>query len=384
MIYTDFKGKKLSLLGFGAMRFPLNADGSIDEARTSEMIHMALRGGVNYIDTAYPYHGGMSETVLGRILQDVPRDSYYLATKFPGHQIAEKYDPKAVFEEQLEKCKVDYFDFYLLHNVYEKSLDVYEDPQWGIIDYFIEQKKLGRIRHLGFSTHARLDCMEAFLDKYGAHMEFCQIQMNYLDWSLQDAKGKYEMLTRRGIPVWVMEPLRGGKLANVGFLAHPVDDAFRFLMGLENVQMILSGMSTEEQVEDNLRIFAERAPLDAAETAKVFEIAEGMKKSLPCTACRYCCDGCPAGLDIPMIIAAYNDFRYAADFNITMAIEALPEGKRPSDCIGCGACTAVCPQNIDIPKAMQEFAEALSKQPSWAQICKERAEAQKRSKAAGK
>ena len=379
MIYTDFKGKKLSLLGFGAMRFPTNADGSIDEARTSEMIHMALRGGVNYIDTAYPYHGGMSETVLGRILKDVPRDSYYLATKYPGHQIAETYDPKAVFEEQLKKCNVEYFDFYLLHNVYEKSIGVYEDPRWGIIDYFIEQKKLGRIRHLGFSTHARLDGMESFLDKYGEHMEFCQIQMNYLDWTLQDAKGKYEMLTKRGIPVWVMEPLRGGKLANLGLLEKPVDDAFRFLMGLENVQMILSGMSTEDQVADNLRIFEERRPLDAQETEKVFEIAEGLKKSLPCTACRYCCDGCPVGLDIPTIIAAYNDFRFAANFNVTMAIEALPEGKRPSDCIGCGACTAVCPQNIDIPAAMKDFAQLLSQQPSWAQICKERAEAQKRS-----
>ena len=381
MIYSNFQGKQLSLLGFGAMRFPTNADGGIDEARTSEMIHMALKGGVNYIDTAYPYHGGASETVLGKILKDVPRDSYYLATKFPGHQIAEKYDPKAVFEEQLQKCNVEYFDFYLLHNVYEKSLGVYEDPQWGIIDYFIEQKKLGRIRHLGFSTHARIPCMKAFLDKYGEHMEFCQIQMNYLDWSLQDAKAKYELLTERGIPVWVMEPLRGGKLANVGFLEHPVDDAFRFFMKLDNVKMVLSGMSTEDQVADNLRIFAERKPLNEEETAKVFEIAEGMKKSLPCTACRYCCDGCPAGLDIPMIIGCYNDFRYAANFNITMAIEALPEGKRPSDCVGCGACTAVCPQNIDIPKAMREFAEALAKQPSWAQICKERDEAQKRSKA---
>ena len=311
-------------------------------------------------------------------------DSYCLATKFPGHQISQSYDPKAVFEEQMEKCGVDYFDFYLLHNVYENSLATYEDPRWGILDYFIEQKKQGRIRHLGFSTHARLPFMKDFLDKYGEHMEFCQIQLNYLDWSLQEAEAKCALLAEYNIPVWVMEPLRGGKLANLkpelfgG--ASPVEQAFRWLMGLENVQMILSGMSSIAQIEDNLRIFEERRPLSEEETQRLYDIAEGMKNSLPCTSCRYCCDGCPVGLDIPQIIAAYNDHRFAANFNITRFIESLPEGKRPGDCIGCGACMQVCPQGIDIPKAMQDFAADLAKLPSWAQICKEREEAQRKSR----
>lgn len=216
MIYSDFQDKTLSLLGFGTMRLPLNSDGTIDEVQVREMTRYCLEHGVNYFDTAYPYHNGDSERVIGRILSEYPRDSYYLATKYPGHQILSTgYNPAEIFEEQLAKCGVDYFDFYLLHNVYEKSMETYLDPQWGIIDYFKEQKRLGRIRHLGFSTHAQTKCLKEFLDICGDAMEFCQIQLNYLDWTLQDAKAKYELLTEQGIPVWVMEPVRGGRLAKL-------------------------------------------------------------------------------------------------------------------------------------------------------------------------
>ena len=173
MITKQFQDKTLSLLGFGTMRLPLNADGSIDEAQVNDMTRYAMEQGVNYFDTAYPYHDGDSERVMGRILSEYPRDSYYLATKYPGHQlISTGYNPADIFEKQLEKCGVDYFDFYLLHNVYEKSMETYLDPQWGIIDYFKEQKRLGRIRHLGFSTHAQTACLKEFLDLYGQDMEF--------------------------------------------------------------------------------------------------------------------------------------------------------------------------------------------------------------------
>ena len=190
MIIKSFKDKKLSLLGFGTMRLPMNEDGSIDEVQTREMVDYAIRHGVNYFDTAYPYHGGQSEIVIGKILKDYPREKFYLANKFPGHQIAESYDPKAIFEEQLEKCGVEYFDFYLLHNVYENSIETYMDPKWGILDYFKEQKRLGRIKHLGFSTHGSLETIKKFLDYCGDDMEFCQIQLNYLDWTLQNGKEK--------------------------------------------------------------------------------------------------------------------------------------------------------------------------------------------------
>lgn len=384
MIYCDFQNKKLSLLGFGAMRLPTSEDGNIDEAQVREMTRLAIERGVNYFDTAYPYHNGESERVMGRILNEYPRDSFYLATKYPGHQILSSgYDPSAIFEEQLEKCGVEYFDFYLLHNVYEKSIETYLDPKWGIIDYFKEQKRLGRIKHLGFSAHAQTECLKKFLDICGDDMEFCQIQLNYLDWTLQDAKAKYDLLTERGIPVWVMEPVRGGRLANltpeetaVLKELRPNESAaawcFRFLQQLPNVKMVLSGMSNTEQMIDNLNTFAETRPLSEKELTALLDIAEGMKDSVPCTACRYCCDGCPAGLDIPMLLSTYNELRFASLVNPAMRIEFLDESKKPSACIGCGKCSRICPQNIDIPAALKDLSERLSKLPSWEEICRQR------------
>jgi predicted aldo/keto reductase-like oxidoreductase len=389
MIYSNFQGKQLSLLGFGTMRLPTLADGSIDEAQVAEMTAYAIEHGVNYFDTAYPYHGGESERVIGRVLSKYPRDSWYLATKYPGHQIISTgYNPAVIFEEQLRKCGVEYFDFYLLHNVYEKSMDVYLDPQWGIIDYFKEQKRLGRIKHLGFSTHAETKGLKEFLDICGKDMEFCQIQLNYLDWTLQDAKGKYELLAEWNIPVWVMEPVRGGKLAKLSDwdeaklkALRPNDSiaswGFRFLQGLSNVQMVLSGMSNMEQMQDNVNTFSEPKPLSDDETALLLNIAEDMKSSIPCTACRYCCDGCPMGLDIPSLISTYNEMRFAPTVNAAMRIEFMPDDKKPSACINCGQCVQMCPQNIDIPAAMKDLSDILRKLPSWAEICRQREEAAK-------
>ena len=389
MMTNDFQGKSLSRLGFGTMRLPTNADGSIDETQVAEMTAYALEHGVNYFDTAYPYHGGESERVIGRVLSKYPRESYYLADKYPGHQISSTgYNPAEIFEEQLQKCGVEYFDFYLLHNVYEKSMEVYLDPQWGIVDYFKEQKRLGRIKHLGFSCHAETKGLKEFLDVCGEDMEFCQIQLNWLDWTLQDAKGKYDLLTKRGISVWVMEPVRGGRLAKLSDTEEaklkalrPEDSiaswGFRFLQGLPNVKMVLSGMSNMEQMMDNVNTFSEDKPLAEEETALLLDIAEGMKDSIPCTACRYCCDGCPAGLDIPGLISTYNEIRFSPAVNVAMRIEFMPEDKKPTACIGCGQCTQMCPQNIDVPGALKDFAEKLSKLPSWAEICRQREAAAK-------
>ena len=392
MIYNDFQDLSLSRLGFGAMRLPLKEDKSVDDAVVTEMVDYAMSHGVNYFDTAWPYHSGCSEIVMGKALKKYPRESWYLADKYPGHQIADTYEPAAIFEEQLKKCGVDYFDFYLLHNVYENSIGVYLDPKWGIVDYFKEQLKNGRIRHLGFSTHARPETLETFLDAVGECMEFCQIQLNYLDWTLQDAKAKYELLTARNIPVWVMEPLRGGRLAALSKedesrlkALRPSESisawSFRYLMNLPNVKMILSGMSAPEQMIDNVRTFSEGMPLSEAETALLSEIAEGLKEAVPCTRCRYCCDGCPQGLDIPMLIHAYNDLKFSGgNMTVAMQFDALPEEKLPSACIGCGSCAAVCPQGIDIPGIMPKLEELLQKSPNWAQICRERAEAAKKLK----
>ena len=384
MIYRDFQDQKLSLLGFGAMRLPQMADGTIDEEQVRQMTRLAMDRGVNYFDTAWPYHGGASETVMGRVLKDYPRESFYLATKYPGHQILGEQNPAAIFEKQLEKCGVEYFDFYLLHNVNENSIRNYMDPRWGIVEYFRQQKRLGRIRHLGFSTHGSVDMMRKFLDYCGADMEFCQIQLNYLDWTLQDAKGKYELLTERNIPVWVMEPVRGGKLASLGEgdasamkAKRPEESVpawcFRFLQELPNVTMILSGMSNLAQMEDNLKTFSAPAPLAADEHQLLQTIAEKLKDSIPCTACRYCCDGCPAKLDIPLLLSIYNDLRCDAGGSViaTMRVEALEH--KPGSCVNCGQCSAICPQNIDIPAALADLAGRIAALPSWEAICRQRA-----------
>lgn len=395
MLTNEFHGLALSRLGFGAMRLPLlpgqTDPTAIDEKLVDEMVDYAMAHGVNYFDTAHPYHGGMSERVMGRSLSRYPRDSWYLADKYPGHQIASTYDPAAIFEEQLDRCGVDYFDFYLLHNVYENSIQVYKDPRWGILDYFVEQKRLGRIKHLGFSCHGSMKVLEDFLDYCGGAMEFCQIQLNYLDWTLQNGKEKYDLLTDRGIAVWVMEPIRGGRLAGLSDAEmealrqfRPQDSAaswaLRFLQGLPNVKMILSGMSNLEQMVENVATFSEDRPLAEAERAALLNVAEGMKDTIPCTACRYCCDGCPMGLNIPDMIAACNEARVGLNGNIRMRFDALPEDKRPAACIACGKCARTCPQGIDVPAAIRELAEALEKIPDWAQVCREREEAARRAR----
>ena len=316
MVYKEFQDKKLSALGFGAMRLPVSDSipgTPIDEEKTEEMVDFALRHGVNYFDTAYGYHDGTSEVVMGKVLGKYPRDSYYLATKFPGYDLSNMDKVDTIFEEQLGKCGMEYFDFYLLHNIYEKNIDPYLDPKYGIMDYLLKQKENGRIRHLGFSAHGRYDTMKRFLEAYGDKMEFCQIQLNYLDWKLQDAKAKVELLNEYHIPIWVMEPLRGGKLAELSaeneaklHALRPEEAvpawAFRFLQSIPGVTMVLSGMSNRDQLEKNIATFAEDRPLNEEEMAAILEAADSMLDVLPCPACRYCVSHCPKGLDIPTLL----------------------------------------------------------------------------------
>lgn len=414
MLTNDFLGDNIARLGFGAMRLPIvDGDASnVDQATLDAMVDTAIKAGVNYFDTAYPYHGGMSEIALGRLLARYPRDSYFFATKYPGHQIADTYDPAAIFEEQLTKCGTEYFDFYLLHNIYEASIEVYLDEQWGIADYFVEQKKNGRIRHLGFSCHGRPETLKRFLD-YGARkyaeleqrdpetaalfaganiMEFCQIQLNYLDWTLQDAAAKTALLESMNIPIVVMEPLRGGKLAhlndaqmqqlNASALGNAnssarsaVEWSFRWLLGIPNVKTILSGMSDLAQVEENCRIFQESVPLSEVEEGVLMDVAESLKGGVPCTACRYCVDSCPQEIDIPMMMNAYNDLQFDTSFTVSMQMDAVPEGQRAQDCIQCESCVQMCPQGIDIPTVLEDLAATLDKMPKWADLCREREEA---------
>ena len=393
MQYSTACGEKISKLAFGTMRLPLKDDGSIDQNQVNEMTDYAMAHGVNYFDTAYPYHDGRSEIAIGKALAKYPRESFRLVTKFPGHQFMKKYDCDGIFHEQLAKCGVDYFDFYLFHNVYENSLATYKSGEYCIVDYFVKQKQLGKIRHLGFSTHARAENLEEILDFFGDRIEFCQIQLNYVDWTLQDAKKKIELLGSRGIPVMVMEPVRGGKLTDLGEENNarlkglrPGESiaswAFRWLAEIPEVATVLSGMSSLEQMKDNIRTFTDGTPLSEEEWNMMLEIAETLKKGVPCTACRYCCGGCPMGLDIPMLLAGYNDMKFASAFTVKMQMDGTPAEKWPDKCIGCGACASVCPQHIDIPEVLKEFDELLHTGPTWAELCRQREEAAEKMRAA--
>lgn len=377
MIYRDFQGEKLSALGFGTMRLPVLDDtySKIDYKLAAEMIDYAIAHGVNYFDTAWGYHDGESENAVGKLLSAYPREKLFIATKFPGYDLANMGRTEEIFERQLKKCNTTYFDFYLFHNVCEMNIDAYlNDEKYGTFSYLMAQKKAGRIRHLGFSAHGSIAVIERFLEKYGKDMEFCQLQLNYVDWSFQNAKEKVELLKKWNIPVWVMEPVRGGRLASLSpeneatLKALRPDDsiaswAFRFVMGIPEVKMILSGMSDFAQVKENIATFSEEKPLSEKELTALLAIGEGMYKRsvLPCTACRYCTSHCPKHLDIPDLIKLYNEHVFSGGgFIAPMALSALPEDKWPTACIGCRSCEKVCPQQIKISEMMRDFSNRLA------------------------
>lgn len=377
MIYSDFLGNNVSMMGMGCMRLPVTGgDADIDERAAKETIDYAFDHGVNYFDTAWGYHGGNSELVVGRALAAHPRDEFYLATKFPSYDVSNFGKHKEIFEKQLEKCQVEYFDYYLLHNICETNIEQYlAEDTYHTVAYFLEQKAQGRIKHLGFSVHGNFDTFTRFMDKFGDVMEFCQVELNYFDWSFQDAKAKVDYLNERNIPIIVMEPLRGGYLVNlkdeyreklqaVNPDRSTVEWALRWLQGIPGVSVVLLGSSTLDQMRQNINLFAERKPLTDAENNALAEVADLMahEKGLPCTACHYCVSHCPVGLDIPYLIGLYNEHLTkdsGQGFIAPMAVAALPEDKRPSACIACDSCREVCPQDLPISEFLAEFAEAV-------------------------
>lgn len=362
-------GAELSLLGYGCMRFPTLPDGKIDRAESERLLTRAHGAGVNYFDTGWGYHGGESEPFLGTVLSKWDRSSYFLATKLPCWLLKDPDDPERFFSRQLERCRVDYFDFYLAHSITEKNYEILNAT--GACDYLARQKAEGKIRRLGFSFHDRPELLERMLTEHD--WDFVQLQLNYLDWDFQGARAKAEELNRRHIPIWVMEPLRGGRLARLSdgdaarlAVLRPEESmpgwAFRFLQGVPGVTMVLSGMSSLEQLRANLDTFETDRPLSEAEKAALLDVAAGMVREqvLPCTACRYCVDHCPRHLDIPGLLALYNEHTFTGGgFIAPMAVEALPEEKRPAACIGCRSCEAVCPQQLKISEALADFARKL-------------------------
>ncbi len=374
MNYRNFQQEQISLCGMGCMRLPESEPGVIDEAQVFEMVDYALEQGVNYFDTAWAYHSGNSELVMGKALARHPRESFKLADKFPGYDSANWGKVEEIFEEQLRKCQVEYFDFYLFHNLCEVNVDAYlDDEKYGIFSYLMEQKKNGRIKHLGFSVHGTKETMQRFLEAYGEHMEFCQIQLNYLDYDFQDAKAKLKLAKQYNLPVICMEPLRGGRLVKLTEkqeeilkVVQPewtnVAWALRYLESQSEVLTILCGNSSFEQAKENIATLSEDISLSDAEFAALEEVAKDMVASdvLPCTGCRYCVDHCPQGIDIPRMLELYSEHKFTGGgFLAPFAIGATPEGERPEDCLQCGACSEVCPQQIDIPGELEKFTELL-------------------------
>jgi len=396
MLYKKFQDLNLSVLGMGNMRLPTVGErGPIDEVKARELVEYAYEQGVNYYDTAYRYHGGQSETFASSVLRQYPRDTWYFITKMPGHMMQYKNGRiegigylanetiaslDQIFEDQIKRCGVDYFDFYLLHNVCETAYDFYTNEELGVVAYLLEQKKKGRIRHLGFSAHGRPETIEKFLlwseSRFpNGVFEIAQIQLNYLDWALQDAKKKYEILTKHGLPVVVMEPCRGGKLASfdekttaIFKTARPNDSiaswAFRYVKSLPNVQVTLSGMSSLEQLQDNLKTFCDPSSLTEEENAVLQKVVASMVDLIPCTGCRYCSEECPKKLDIPKLISMYNEIKNtdgSAWGVLNFTLGAMTDAELPSSCSGCGNCKQVCPQGIDVPDLLQKLSLAIDK-----------------------
>lgn len=363
MNYKPFQNISLSTLGMGNMRLPVQEDVEgkpIDRERAQEIIDFAIEQGINYFDTAYVYHSGESEKFLGEALKKYPRESYYLATKF---LVFANPDYKAVFEEQLERLQTDYIDFYLIHGINDQITKQY--MECGCIEYLEEQKKAGRIRYLGFSSHAGTENLRLFADH--RKWDFAQIQLNYFDWKYGRAKEEYEILAERDIPVMVMEPVRGGRLAVLSSDADAIlkeaqpqwstaSWALRFVKRLPHVQVVLSGMSSMEQIQDNIATFSESGEMTDREEEILFRACEAFKNqiSVPCTACRYCCDDCPSHIDIPKYMELYNRYKTDGDWVLNDLDKVESKGK-PKDCIACGACTDHCPQGIAVPDIMGEL-----------------------------
>ena len=363
---------KVSLLGMGCMRLPKvdPEKEDIDYEKAQEIIDYAYANGVNYFDTAYGYHGGQSELFVGQALKKYPRESFFLASKMPIWCVKEKGDVERIFNEQLQRCQTDYFDFYLFHS--QNAANFQKCQEFGVYEFLSQMKAEGKIRRLGFSFHDTPEVLRHICDTYP--WDFAQIQLNYLDWEMQDAKTQYQILNDWEIPVIVMEPVRGGVLASpceaadILFREERPDKsvaswAIRFAASLPGVLTVLSGMSNMEQVRDNVDTMTRFEPLTDREREVINEALEAYRKkdTVPCTGCRYCMD-CPFGVDIPRMFSLYNHYVLDRDGEDYLeAYEAQPESERADQCQACGACMEKCPQHIRIPDQMVTIRETVEK-----------------------
>lgn len=364
----QFKNIEISRLGLGNMRLPCKtpikreANPLIDYNKAQELVDMAYENGVNYFDTAYMYHAGKSEKFIGQALKKYPRESYYLADKLPIWMCKRPADMQKIFDKQLQRTGIDCFDFYLLHSLDKGNFEKCE--KYGAYDFLLEKQKQGLIKNIGFSFHGTIDDLKAIVAAH--HWDFAQIQMNYLDWKNQDAKTQYEILTEAGIPVIVMEPVRGGKLADVPkrveelFKNNAPDKsiaswAIRFCATHDNVLTILSGMNAKEQMLDNLQSLTDFVPMTDVELKICQNAASIINESeiIPCTGCDYCAD-CPKSVKISTIFDVYNKLK-TEEYTAEQAKEKYAQiDVNHTQCVACGKCKEHCPQSIDIPKMLSE------------------------------
>jgi uncharacterized protein len=369
MEYREMKnsGIKPSLLGFGCMRFPLLENGKIDRIKAEEMMDVAIKAGVTYIDTAYPYHEQESELFVGEVLKKYPRDSFYLATKCSLWYIETHEDAIKMFENQLNRLQVDYFDFYLIHSLSRELWD--KTLKLGVLDFLIEMKKSGKIRQLGFSFHDEFPVFEEIIRYH--NWDFCQIQLNYIDTEIQAGMKGVHLAEELGIPLVIMEPIKGGTLARLSDdmeakfkQAHPEWSisswALLWVASLDNVKVILSGMSTMDHVTDNLNTFNNFEKLNFEEQAIVKEVADMIhaRKKNGCTGCNYCMP-CPFGVNIPRNFRIWNDLGVFG--NVDKAKKRYfthcPPEQRSDMCTWCGACEPLCPQSISIREDLKKMTE---------------------------
>ncbi len=367
--------QKMPKLGFGLMRLP-EKDGVIDHEHLCRMVDAYMQAGMNYFDTAYVYHGGNSErAVREALVRRYPRESFMLATKLPAWCMKQPEDRDRIFSEQLERCGVDYFDFYLLHSIEDGGNgETYEKLNcfsWGM-----RKKAEGKIRHFGFSFHGSPAYLNQVLDAH-PEIEFVQIQLNYADWENPVVRSGelYEILHSRGIPMIIMEPVKGGTLAKltpeleqmyraVRPDASPASWALRFVGSLPGVMTVLSGMSTAEQMADNIGTFTRFEPLTDEERKLVDKVRDIMLNvpRIGCTSCRYCTPGCPMHIAIPDVFRAVNTMTLYGDVFRPKAFYGGLIGQgfgRASECIGCGQCESVCPQHLPVIALLKDASSRL-------------------------
>jgi len=366
-------GWDTSVLGFGAMRLPVNEDKSINESEAIRMIRHAIDSGVNYIDTAYVYHDGKSEPLVGKALADGYRSRVKIATKSPIWLIKAPEDFDRILDEQLSRLATDHIDFYLMHGIGVWGWN--QIKKFDLLKRAEKAKAEGKIRHIGFSFHDKLESFKEIIDGYDK-WEFCQIQYNYMDIKNQAGTEGLEYASRKGIPVVVMEPILGGRLANppaeiTGVMnAHPVrrtpaEWALQWIWSHPEVAVILSGMSTMEQLEQNLQSADRSEPglLDGKDMEMIAKVRAvfAERTLVPCTHCDYCMP-CPSGVNIPWAFEIYNNGKIYNDLpGARFVYKAfMPENAHPDKCTGCGVCESKCPQKIAIPSMMPKVHSVLA------------------------